>query len=202
VGGFLVAVAAVIVFAASLAGASNPGQSWVVAARPLSAGTVLGPGDLTSATMRLSHGAAALAFRQAATVEGRTLAVTLPAGGLIQAPVLTASNQAPALRPVNVAVDPVSLAGLSPGQPVDLLATQGTGSSASVAVVMRGATLVAVAQSSSSLLSPGGSGQVTIGVTTWAEVEAVVQAAHSGTITLVAAARSDGVGPGPGLAGS
>jgi Flp pilus assembly protein CpaB len=202
VGGFLVAVAAVIVFAASLAAASNPGESWVVAARPLSAGTVLGPGDLTSATMRLSHDAAALAFRQAATVEGRMLAVTLPAGGLIQAPVLTSSNQAPALRPVNVAVDPVSLAGLSPGQPVDLLATQGTGSSASVAVVMRGATLMAVAQSSSSLLSPGGSGQVTIGVTTLAEVEAVVQAAHSGTITLVAAARSDGVGPGSGAGGS
>jgi hypothetical protein len=67
---------------------------------------------------------------------------------------------------------------------------------------MRGATLVAVTQSSSSLLSPGGSGQVTIGVTTLVEVEAVIQAAHSGTITLVAAARSDGVGPGPGSAGS
>src|SRR5215831_5013481 len=69
VGGFLVAVAAVVVFAASLAGASHPGQSWVVTARPLPAGTILGPGDVTSATMRLSRSAAALAYRQAALVE-------------------------------------------------------------------------------------------------------------------------------------
>lgn len=202
VGGFLVAVAAVIVFAASLAGAANPGQGWVVAARPLSAGTVLGPGDLTSATMRLSQGTATQAYRQAAAVEGRILAVAVPAGGLIQTPLLASADQAPALRPVSLAVDPVSLAGLSPGQPVDVLATQGTGTGTAVAVVLRGATLIAVAPSSTTLLSPGGSGQVTIGMTTLAEAEAVVQAAHSGTITLVAATRSDGVGPGPGPAGS
>jgi hypothetical protein len=174
----------------------------VVAARPLGAGTVLGPGDLTSATMRLSGGTATLAYRQTAAVEGRTLAVAVPAGGLIQTPLLESSDQAPALRPVSLAVDPVSLAGLSPGQPVDVLATQGTGTGTAVAVVLRGATLIAVAPSSSTLLSPGGSGQVTIGVTTLGEAEAVVQAAHSGTITLVAATRSDGVGPGPGPAGS
>jgi predicted ABC-class ATPase len=63
--------------------------------------------------------------------------------------------------------------------------------------VVRGATLIDVARSSTNLLSPGASGQVTLGVATLAEVEAVVQAAHSATITLIAAEPSDGAGPGP-----
>jgi Flp pilus assembly protein CpaB len=199
VGGFLVAVAAVIVFAASLGGASRQGQHWVVATHALSPGAVLGPADLTSETMRLSSGPAGLAYRQTTAVEGRVLAVGLQAGELIQGPMLVPSNQEPSLRPVSLAVDPVSLAGLSPGQPVDVLATPTTGSGVTV-IVARGATLLDVASSSSNLLAPGGEGQVTIGVATLSEVEAVVQAAHAGTITLVAAERSDGVGPGPGSA--
>jgi Flp pilus assembly protein CpaB len=200
VGGFLVAVAAVVVFSASLAGASKPGQSWVVAARPLPAGSVLAPADLASATMRLSGSPAAEAFRQAAAVEGRTLAVALPSGALVEAPELVPVHQEPALRPVSVAVDPVSLAGLAPGQPVDVLTTQGSGSGAAVEVVVRGATLLAAAPSSSGsgALASAGTGQVTIGVASLAEVEAVVQASHTGTISLVAAEPSDGVGPGPG----
>jgi hypothetical protein len=202
VGGFLVAVAAVNVFAASLAGASHPGQRWVVATRPLRAGSVLGPGDLTTASMRLSAGPAGLAFRQTGSVEGRAVAIGLQAGELIQAPMLVPSSQEPPLRPVSLAVDPVSLAGLSAGQPVDVLVTEGTGSGTAVVVVVRGARLLDVATAGSSLLAPGGAGQVTIGVDTLAEVEAVVQAAHAGTVTLVAAERNDGVGPGPGGAGS
>jgi Flp pilus assembly protein CpaB len=202
VGGFLVAVAAVVVFTASLAGSLHPGQSWVVTARPLAAGTVLGPDDVTSATMRLSKSAAVLAYRQVAVVEGRALAVALPAGALVQNPVLVPSGQRPTMRPVSVAVDPVSLIGLTPGEPVDVLATQGTGSGTGVAVVVRGATLMAATQPESGALNTGSSGQVTIGVATLAEVEAVVQAAHAGMITLVAAEPSDGAGAGAGPARS
>jgi hypothetical protein len=202
VGGFLVAVAAVVVFTASLAGSSHPGQSWVVTARPLAAGTILGPDDITSATMKLSRSAALLAYRQTVLVEGRALAVALPAGALVQNPVLVPSSQRPARRPVSVAVDPVSLTGLTPGQPVDVLATQGTGSGTAVTVVVRGATLMAATQPGSGALTSGSPGQVTVGVATLAEVEAVVQAAHAGTITLVAAEPSDGVGAGPAPVGT
>ena len=186
----------------SWADSSNPGQAWVIAARPVSAGTVLGPGDLTSATMRLSGDTAALAFRQVTALEGRALVIGLQRGELVQSSMLVPAGQEPALRPVSLAVDPVSLAGLTPGQPIDVLATQGTGSGASVVMVVRGAILIDVARTGSNLLAPGGSGQVTIGLATLSEVEAVVQAAHSGTITLVAAEHSDGVGPGPGNASS
>ncbi len=172
----------------------------MVAARPAGPGTVLGPDDVGASTMRLSSETATGAYHQAASVEGRTLAVEVEAGELIQASMLVPVSQTPALRPVSLSVDPVSLAGLSAGQRVDILATQGTGSGTAVVVVVRGATLIDIATSSSNLLAPGGSGQVTVGVSTLAAVEAVVEDAHSGTITLVAAEPSDGVGLGPGHA--
>jgi SAF domain len=198
IGGFLVAVAAVVVFAAALTRSSSPGQSWLVASRPLAAGTVLGPGDLTTATMRLPGSTATLAFRQASAIEGRSLAVALQSGELIQGSMLVAPNEAPALRPVSVAVNPVSLANLSPGQLVDVLASQGSGTDTTVTVVARGATLIDMVTSGSALLAPGGTGQVTIGVGSLAEVEAVIEASQSGTVSLVAAEQSDGVGPGRG----
>ncbi len=194
------AVAAVIVFAASLAGTSHPGQHWVVATRSLGPGSVLEPGDLTTSTMRLSPATAQLAYRQAASVEGRTLAVGLHPGELLEVSMLVPSSHQPVLRPVSLAVDPVSLAGLYAGQPVDVLMTQGAGSTTGVTVVVRGATLLAVVTSSTNGLATGSSGQVSIGVSTLSEVEAVVAAAHTGTVTLVAAEPSDGSGPGGGSA--
>jgi Flp pilus assembly protein CpaB len=200
VGGFLVAVAAVVVFAAAVAGASSDhGRPWVVAARPLSAGTVLGPDDLGTSAMRLSGPAGRMAFRTSGELLGRSLAVSVRPGELIQSTMLAPAGSLPPLRPVSVAVDPVSLADLTPGQPVDVLDVAGSGSGASpgsVSVVVRGATLMTVGRASSDVLSPGNSGQVTVGVATLAEVEAVVAAAHSGTVVLVAAEHSDGIGPG------
>jgi hypothetical protein len=143
-----------------------------------------------------------MAFHQATAIEGRTLAVGLQAGELVQAPMLVPTNRTPSLRPVSLAVNPVSLANLSPGQLVDVLATQGSGSSATVAVVARGATLIDVVTSGSALLAPDGSGQVTIGVESLAEAKAVVQASQAGTVSLVAAEPSDGVGLGSGNVGS
>jgi hypothetical protein len=115
---------------------------------------------------------------------------------------LVPTNQTPSLRPVSVAVNPVSLANLSPGQQVDVLASQGSGSGTTVTVVARGATLMDVVTSGSALLAPGGAGQVTIGVESLAEAEAVVQASQAGTVSLVAAEPSDGVGLGPSKTGS
>ncbi|MGH9116246.1 MAG: SAF domain-containing protein [Acidimicrobiales bacterium] len=201
IGGFLIAVAAVIVFAATLSSAGSPGQRWVVASRPLSAGTVLAPGDLGTAAMRLPGPTASHAFHQDGLLVGRTLAAPLEPGELVQGSLLVPADQQPKLRPVDLQVDPVTLVGLGPGQPVDVLETSGNSSAATVTVIARGATILGVAQPGSSLLEPSSSAEVTVGVSTLAEVEAVVQAAHSGTVTLVTAERSDGVGPGPGGAG-
>lgn len=207
VGGFLVAAAAVLVFAASVAGASSDhGRRWAVAARPLAAGTILSPDDLNMSTMRLSGTTGSLAFGHTAPLVGRTLAVALQPGELVENTMLAPAGSQPPLRPVSIPVDPVSVTGLVPGQPVDVLAIAGAGAGSAsgsgavpgtVSVVARGATLMAVARPGSGLLSPSDSSQATVGVATLAEVEAVVAAAHAGTVALVAGEPSDGVGPGP-----
>jgi Flp pilus assembly protein CpaB len=207
VGGFLVAAAAVMVFAAVADTAQRHGQAVVVAARDLPAGTVIGPGDTMIESMTLAAATKAVSFHEQAVVVGRTLAVAAVPGELLQQSMLTPPG-GPPVRPVSVAVDPDSLAGLVAGNAVDVLATPSSSASASlgsgsgsgspvVTVVMRGATLLAVNRGGSSLLPGSTSAAVaTLGVSDLAEAEAVIEAAHSGTVTLVQAEPSDGVGPG------
>jgi Flp pilus assembly protein CpaB len=198
VGGFLVAVAAIIVFAASLRGSSG-GQRYVVAAQSLGSGTVIAPSDLTTANMQLPSTSRRLAFGQTGLLIGRTLAVPVDPGELMESSMLTPAGPQSSLRPISVAVDANSLAGLASGQSVDVLATTGTGTAAQVAVVMRGAELINLNRPGAGVLSgPSTEVLATLGVTTLSEVEAIVQASQAGTITLVAARPSDGVGPGPG----
>lgn len=215
-GGFLIAAAAVLVFAGVAAGGASPGRPWVVAAVPLSPGTLLAPSDLTTASMRLPSGTAAAAYRQADDLVGHTLTVAVSPGELVQRSMVGQAAGGANLRPVNLAVDPDSLTGLAIGAPVDVLATPGADSTASsgsasspaggsapaVTVVVRGATLLSEGRADSDLTTGSDTSQVTLGVSSLAEVEAVVAASQSGTITLVAAEASDGVGPGPGPSGS
>jgi hypothetical protein len=216
VGGFLVAAAAVIVFELAVADVSHRGAPFVVAARDLPAGTVIGPGDTTTESVSLPAGTRSVAFQQEAALVGRTLAVAAVPGELIESSMLEPSSGVQ-LRPVSVAVDPDSLAGLVTGASVDVLATPsssgqadsgsagsgsaGSGSAGSgspaVAVIVRGAELLAVSRGGSGLLPGSTSPAVaTLGVTGLAEAEAVVQAAHTGSVTLIQAEPSDGTGAG------
>jgi Flp pilus assembly protein CpaB len=132
------------------------------------------------------------------------LSVTVGPGELIQSSMLSLAGGSSGLRPVSVTVDANSLSGLAPGDSVDVLATASNpDGSTQVSVVMRGASLISVSQPSSNLLSGSTSGPlVTLGVGNLAEVEAVVAAAHGGTLELVEAEPSDGVGAGPGPTGT
>jgi Flp pilus assembly protein CpaB len=197
-GGFLVAGAALIVFAAVLAGSgTGSNRDFVVASRPLQAGSLIEPGDLSTKSMRLPSSVAVSAFGDPNRVVGRTLAVPISRGELLEGSMLT-TNAAPGVRPVTIPVDPASLGSLTAGQPVDVLEANGTSGPATVTVILRGATLLSASRGSSGLLSNPSSGVVTIGVVSLDEVESVIAASHSGTLTLVAAEPTDGVGPGPG----
>lgn len=202
-GGLLVAAAAVVVFAAALSASKTHDQSYIVAARSLPAGSIIGPGDTTTAGFRLPAATAAGAFRQAAPLIGRSVAVAVPPGQLIESSMLTQGGVA-RLRPVSVPVDSDSLAALAAGQEVDVLSTPASGSAgtpspATVTVVLRGATLLSVGRTGSGLLSGGSGGTVvvTLGVADLGQAEQVVQAAHTGTVELLRAEPGDGTGLGP-----
>jgi Flp pilus assembly protein CpaB len=197
-----VAVAAIIVFAAVLAGNGRGGQQYVVAAHPIPTGSIIGPGDLATEKMSLPGAAGSDAFRQVGALVGRTAAEAIDPGELVEQSMVVPVGSQPATRPVSIGVSPSSLAGLAPGSAVDVLATEGSGPSATVAVVMRGAVLMAVDNQASAGLTGSSTSVVTLGVGSLPEVEAVVQASQSGTVSLVAAEPSDGVGSGPSAGGS
>lgn len=199
VGGLLVAAAAVVVFTAALRGTDQGSAgSYVIAAHSLQAGSLLEPGDLTTVTVHVPRSAAAQMFRSPSAVDGRTLAVPLVNGELLEPSMLVPTGQAQPLRPVTVAVDAATLNGLYTGEPVDVLQTTGTESSTAVTIVLRGATLLGASKPGSGLITGSPSATVTLGVASLQEVESVVAAAHAGTLTIVAASPDDGVGPGPG----
>lgn len=205
VGALLIATAAVVVFVAALSAAGGKRTLYVIAARPMAAGTVIGPGDTTTAKLVLNGASGSLAFRQPAVVIGRALAVPVDAGELIQSSALTPVGGAQ-LRPVSIPVDANSVSELQAGDPVDALsvATAANGGSAGnappVTVVVRGATLLAVERSGGGLLSgdTGGTVIATLGVADLSEAEQLVAASHSGTVDLVRAELADGTGPGSG----
>jgi len=213
VGAFLVASAAAAVFTVALSSGHRPSESYVVANRTLAAGTVVSPGDTTLEAMSIPIGSRSSTFQQTSLLTGRSLVVPVQPGELIQATMLSPASSNPALRPVSVAVDPVSLAGLRAGDPVDVLgvpsAAIGGGSTSApgeaggsapptVDVVARGASLIAVDASGSPAVGSGTSALVILGVSDLTQVEAVVAASHSGTIALVRAEPSDGSGAGSG----
>ena len=190
-----------VVFVAVMAGAGGTrGRDFAVAARSLPAGSLIEPGDLSMKSMHLPSTVAGAAFASSDGLIGKTVAVPIGAGELVESSMLaqTAGSNA---RPVTVSVDPGSLGGLAPGQPIDVLEANGSAGSGTVSVVVRGATLLAASRGGSGLLSNPGAVEVTIGVSSLDEVEAVIAASHSGTLNLVAAQPSDGVGPGPGPTG-
>jgi Flp pilus assembly protein CpaB len=197
-GGFLIAAAATLVLLAWLAAGGTHGQRWVVARQPLAAGTRLEPNDLGTETMTLPRGAtSAGAFQDPTALSGRTLAAPLQPGELIQQATLVPTGAQPALRPVAISLGVPDTADLSTGTRVDVLVTEGSGAHAATTVVMRGAEVLDVASGGSSLVDSTGGDQVTLGVRTLPEVEAVVHASQAGTLSVIVGEPSDGSGLGP-----
>lgn len=191
-GGFFVALAVVIVMAGWLAGTSSAGRRFVVAARTLPAGATLGPGDLATASMTLPDGSTArLAFSDPAPLVGRVLAGPLRAGELVQAGDVAAAPSTGALRPVTVDVTPSDLSALSTGALVDVLVTDGTDPSSPTSLVVAGARVLDLGRPSSSLVGGSSGAELTIGVATLTQVTAVVHAAHTGTLSVVAGMPGD-----------
>lgn len=209
-GGLLVAGSAVLVFATTIGGVGGHRRAYVVAADGLPAGTVIGPGELTTVRMELPSRASSLAFSSPSQLIGRSLEVPLAAGEMVEASMLAPQSGRSTLRPVSIPVDPASLVDLSEGASVDVLATTGAGDAGagqtgqpSTTVVMRGAVLRSVSKPGSGLIpsSSGSTTVVTLGVSTLSEARMLVSAAHRGSVELVQAEPGDGSGPGPREAG-
>lgn len=191
------AAAAAIVLVAWFAEDGSHGRRWVVADRSLAAGVRISAADLRTETMTLPADAAADAFASPETLVGRTLSAPLQPGELVESSLLVPAGHAPLLRPVTVSVTPADANDLSAGTLVDVLETSGSGPSARTAVVLRGARVMSLGKPTSGVFASSSGTEVTLGVRSLAEVEAIVAAEHAATVSVVVGEPSDGAGLGP-----
>lgn len=185
VGAFLVAVAAVGIFAAYEQAARGARTRYVVAARSLVAGRTVTAADVTTVALDLPPGVRTRAFTGPGPVVGHLLLANVGAGELVQRSAVAVGTLAQAgQEEVSFAVDPARSLGdrILPGDVVDILATtdgRTTALARQVRVLDRE--------------SRGGGGFIyTVGLSDQGAVDAVAAAGVAGSLTLV---RSDGPRP-------
>jgi hypothetical protein len=186
VGGLLVAVAAVGLYAASSQAGGDPRHSYVVARHALAAGARLQPGDLTLAAMDLSPATRSRAFDDRAALVGATLVAPLAEGELLQASTVVPGRGSPGSRELSFTVDRGHLTpALKEGERADVLATYGTGNDAFTTVVVRQALLVGLQSTRSS--DESGPVTVTVSLDDPADTLALAHATQLAKVTLVRA---------------
>jgi hypothetical protein len=193
VGGFLVAAAAVGVFAAVSGTNQGPSTAYVVAATDLPAGRVLAPEDLDTVAVDLPDGQAAAAYRDPPSLVGKVVLASVAEGELLQASDI---GQAPGGAVPTVAMSLPSAAALGgdlrPGDLVDAYVTFGTELDATTRLVVPGATVVSASSPSDDVVAEAGTVQVRLAVADPAERIELVHAINAGTVTLVS---TTGTGP-------
>jgi Flp pilus assembly protein CpaB len=196
VGGFLVAAAAVGLFAAASQSSGGPDHSYIVARQDLTAGTRLQASDLQLVPMELAPALRGRVFDATEPLVGATLVSPLGAGELVQSSAVVARKADTASRELSFTVDRGRLgAGIKQGERADLLATYGTGNDAFTTVVVRQALLVAIDRPRTPS-GDTGPATVTVAVDDAADAVALAHAIQLGKLTLV---RATGAPPLPGV---
>jgi Flp pilus assembly protein CpaB len=187
VGGFLVAAAAVGLFAAASRSSGGPDHSYVVARQELTAGTRLQASDLELVPMELAPALRGRVFDAPEPLVGATLVSPLGAGELVQSSAVVARKADSASRELSFTLERGRVgAGIKQGERADLLATYGTGNDAFTTVVVRQALLVAIDRPRTSAGDTGPT-TVTVAVDDPADALALAHALQLGKITLVRA---------------
>ena len=193
-GGFLVAVAAVGIFAA-YAGTQQHGRAqYVVAAHDLTAGTRLKATDVALVALDLPEAARRHAFRTAADLDGSLVLGPVARGELVQPGSILPAGKTPPFREVTVAVEAAQTRGITEGDTVDVLVTSGTGEATRTEVVAGGVRVLRVGDHSQGI---GGDSKpaVTFALQNFDDVARLVEASHIGSLTLVRANGFPGQAP-------
>ncbi len=193
VGGLLVAVAMVVVFAATIGAGDQPSALAVTARVSLPAGHVLTTSDLVTRPVDLPPGTAQAAFASVDELIGATTVAPLAADELIQRSAVALDGRL--LSPAHEFSFPVEReravdGDLRPGETVDLLATFGSGAGASTSVLARRATVIAVQGGGGTAIGSGGDLVLTIALASADAVLDVAHAAQVADLTVVRATRA------------
>ncbi len=187
VGGFLVAAAALGIYAAWAQANDAPTEQYVIAARDLPVGTRITKADLALAPMDLpARVAGHAAFKDPARLVGTTVVGAVRADELVQAGDVVRGAAVAGTLEVSFSLDaPRAVGGtLAEGDTVDVDATFGAGADTYTATVVKQAQVVRAAQRGTTL-GDGRTVTVTLAVRSRTEALAVSHAVATGEVTLV-----------------
>lgn len=187
VGGLLVTVSAVVVFAAYAGAQDRPSSSVVVARRVLDPGRRLTADDIEVRAIDVPADVADRSFSDARPLVGAVTLGPIDAGELVQHGSVRTDAADGAGPEFSFPVDRErALAGdVHSGEEVDLLATFGSGSDASTVVVARGARVLHVQEARNGTLASSGRLVLTVALASGEEVVDVAHASQVAVITLV-----------------
>ena len=196
VGGLLVAVAALGLFATARRSNSAPATRFVVATTDIAPGTRITAGmvGLQAVELPASLSQAAFGPSEDLDVLGGIAIGPIGVGELLQRSTIRsgASGAGAAQRPYEVSFEVESSralnGGLRPGESVDVVATVGTGTSAATSLILSATLVVAVDEPHTAALVSD-SVVVTLALDDSAAVVQLTAAVDSGQVTLVRAAR-------------
>lgn len=187
VGGFLVALAAVGVFAGYTSATADTRHPFLVARRDLPLGHRVVASDLAALPMDLPARLRGRVYRDAAALVGAVVIGPVAAGELVQSSaVVRATGDGPGERQISFPIESARAVGggLRRGEFVDVLATYGTGADGFTTAVVRGARVADRSQARGSL-SDGGTEVITLVLPRPDDALAVAHAVSSGTVMLV-----------------
>lgn len=186
VGGFLVALAAVGIFAGYTGATADTREPYFVARRDLPLGHRIARSDLATLPMDLPALLRARSYRDASQLVGAVVIGPVSKGELLQASDVLAQRDGGGDRQISFPIDPARAVDgrLRPGEFVDVLATYGTGADGYTVVVVRGAR-VADRSAAGGSLADGDDDVVTLAVAGPSDTLAVAHAVNAGAVTLV-----------------
>ena len=190
VGGFLIALAGLVVFLAWAGATEGPTSSYVVAARDLPIGTRLAAEDLRLVPMDLPDSLARTsAFDRTADLEGVRVINPIQAGELVQASSLVISTSAVTEREISFSIEASRAVDgtLKPGEFIDVLATFGAGEGTYTTTVLQGSRVLSINNSRGGL-GAADSFTITVAVADGEEARALAHAVNVAKLVLV---RSD-----------
>lgn len=196
VGGLLVGLSALGIFAAYTRATAGPAHSYAVARRDLPVGTQVTGDDLVLLPMELPPLVAERAtFSSIDALAGVTVVGPVRRGELVQPADVVRKRSSPTELEISFSIESSrALAGsLRPGERVDVLATFGGGGDSYSVIVVRHARVLDTARGGSSL-GQGRTETITLAVASSEEALGLTHAINAGEVTLVRSTGSSGSG--------
>ena len=186
-GGVLVAVAAIALFAATNAGSSEPTTSYVVTSRTVKAGQVIAKADVSLIALDLPESVARNALDHPRLAVGTIALDGIPAGSVLHRAQTSAGSRTHGkpLLSFSISADRAAAGDLTAGDRIDVLVTWDHTTDGDTEVVARNLPVIDVTKPGRSALGDDAKLTVSVNVASGTDLVPLTRAIRAGQLTLV-----------------